>query len=72
MQNYQAILDNKTEDLLKDDALYRMAIIYETQLDDEDKAKALFKKIVLEYPASFWFVDARKHFRKLRGDEIEN
>ena len=72
LQNYQAILDNKTEDLLKDDALYRMAIIYETQLDDEDKAKALFKKIVLEYPASFWFVDARKHFRKLRGDEIEN
>jgi len=70
LQNYQAILGNNTEDLLKDDALYRMAIIYEEQKGDEEKAKTLFKKIVIEYPASFWFTDARKHFRKLRGDDI--
>ena len=67
LQNYQAILDNPTEDLLKDDALFRMAMIYEEK-EDEEQAKKLFKKIVLEYPASFWYVDARKHFRKLRGD----
>ena len=71
LQNYQAILDNKTEDLLIDDALYRMAVIYEEQ-GDEEQAKKLFKKIVIEYPASFWFVDARRHFRKLRGDDIVN
>ena len=61
-------MDNPTEDLLKDDALFRMAMIYEEK-EDEEQAKKLFKKIVLEYPASFWYVDARKHFRKLRGDE---
>ncbi len=69
LQNYQAILDNQTEDLLKDDALFRMAKIYE-QEGDFVQAKKLFKKIILEYPASFWFVDAQKHFRKLRGDEV--
>ncbi len=69
LKNYQAILDNNTEDLLKDDALYRMAIIYE-QKGQTSKAKELFKKIIIDYPASFWFVDARKHFRKLRGDDL--
>lgn len=67
LKNYQAILDSQTEDLLKDDAIFRMGIIYET-LGQTEKAKALFKKIILEYPASFWFVDARKHYRRLRGD----
>jgi len=71
LENYQAIIDNKTDDLLVDDALFRMAMIYEEQ-GDEEQAKKLFKKIVIEYPASFWFVDARKHFRKLRGDEVFN
>ncbi len=71
LENYQAIIDNKTEDLLIDDALYKMALIYEEQ-GDEELAKKLFKKILIEYPASFWIVDARKHFRKLRGDEVVN
>ncbi len=71
LQKYQAVLDNQTEDLLKDDALFRMAIIYE-QLGNADKAKALFKKIILEYPASFWYVDARKYYRKLRGDKLSD
>ena len=71
LKKYQAVLDNQTEDLLKDDALFRMAMIYE-QNGDDDKAKELFKKIVIEYPGSFRYVDARKHFRRLRGDQLEN
>jgi len=71
LENYQAILDNNTEDLLKDDALFRMAMIYE-KLDEVEKAKNLFKIIVIEYPASYWFVDARKHFRRLRGDDMDS
>ena len=70
LEDYQAIVDNRTEDLLKDDALFRQAVIYE-KLGDLSRAESLFKKIVLNYPASFWFVDARKHFRQLRGDKPE-
>ncbi len=70
LNKYQAVLDNNTEDLRKDDALYRMAIIYE-QLGEDEKAKELFKKIIIDYPGGFWYVDARKHFRKLRGDDLK-
>jgi hypothetical protein len=54
--------------LLKDDAIYQMATIYHTIFYDDEKAQKLYKKIVIEYPASFWFVDARKYYRELRGD----
>ncbi len=66
---YQAVLDNQTEDLLKDDALYKMALI-EEKLGNLDTAKILYKKIILNYPASFWLTDAQKHYRKLRGDVL--
>ncbi len=71
LEKYQAVLDNQTEDLLKDDALFRMAMIYE-QTGEEEKAKKLFKKIILEYPGGFWYVDARKHYRRLRGDKLDD
>ncbi len=71
LEKYQAVLDNRTEDLLKDDALFRMAMIYE-QTGDDEKAKKLFKKIILEYPGGFWYVDARKHYRRLRGDNLDD
>jgi len=29
----------------------------------------LYKKIIIEYPASFWFTDAQRAFRRLRGDD---
>ena len=68
--NYQEILNGK-EDLFKDDAIFRMARIYEVEKEDEEKAKEYYKKIIIDYPASYWFVDARKYYRKLRGDKIE-
>lgn len=71
IQDYEAILANKTEELYKDDALFRMAEIFRLYLNDEAKAKKLYKKIIIDYPASFWFVDARTYYRKLRGDNIE-
>ena len=71
LQDYEAIQENKTEDLYKDDALYRMAEIYHLYLNNEMKAKELYKKIIIDYPASFWFVDARSNYRKLRGDSID-
>jgi len=69
LQNYQAIIEHTTEDLLVDDTYFRMAMIYKNQGEIE-KAKNLFKKIIVDYPASFWFVDAQKYFRKLRNEAI--
>jgi len=69
LQNYEEILQGK-EDLFKDDALFRIARIYETELEDEEQAQKYYKRIIIEFPASYWFVDARKYYRKLRGDDI--
>ncbi len=70
LDTYQIILDYKTEDLYKDDALFRMAKIYETIKENDSKAQELYKKIIIEYPASFWFTDAQRAFRRLRGDDL--
>ncbi len=72
MKNYQMIMSIETENFFKDDALFRMAYISENKLGDEETAKKLYKKIIMEYPGSFWFTDARVRFRKLRGDNPEN
>ncbi len=69
LKNYEEILQGK-EDLFKDDALFRIARIYETELEDEEQAQKYYKRIIIEFPASYWFVDARKYYRKLRGDDI--
>ena len=33
-------------------------------------AKEYYQKIIFNYPSSIYVVDARKKFRKLRGDEV--
>lgn len=70
MANYTEILNFPGESLYKDDALFRLAGIYEHQLGDISKAKNMYKQIITDYPGSFWFTDARKAFRRLRGDDL--
>lgn len=57
-------------DLLKDDALFRMAEIYENILNEKDKAQACYERIILEHADSFFINEARKRYRILRGDKI--
>ena len=51
-----------------DEALYFSAEIYNKQLKDAEKAKALYEKIIFGHQDSIYFIDARKKFRQLRGD----
>ncbi|WP_397444636.1 tetratricopeptide repeat protein [Polaribacter sp. R77954] len=55
---------------LTDDILYLIAETYNTKLDNIEKAKEYYQKIIFEHPSSIYLVDARKKFRKLRGDTI--
>lgn len=57
-------------DLLADNAWYRLAELYEYHLNQPDKAMECYKKIVIDFPGSLFQVDARKHYRRLRGDQI--
>ncbi len=58
------------EGILNDGACYEIAELYNNQLNKPEKAQEYYQKIIFEYPSSIYLVDARKKFRKLRGDTI--
>jgi tetratricopeptide (TPR) repeat protein len=53
-----------------DDALFTLADIYEKNGKDMEQAKVLYQKLINDYPGSMFSTEARKRFRKLRGDNI--
>lgn len=56
------------DDLLKDDALYEMGVLYQDILKEPEKALICFEEIILNHQDSFYAFEARKKFRVLRGD----
>ncbi|MEZ4797998.1 MAG: tetratricopeptide repeat protein [Flavobacteriaceae bacterium] len=68
--NYKTIIDNYREDILADDAYYALAELYVNVLNKPEEAQALYEKIIFNHADSIFFVEARKKFRALRGDEI--
>ena len=69
--NYLKIISLNKENILVDDANYLLAKLYQNQLNNPEKAKEYYQKIIFEYPSSIYLVDARKKFRKLRGDGLQ-
>ena len=67
---YEKIIDKHTEEIRADNALFELAELYENQLSNPDKAKELYERIFIDFSNSTLAVDARKRFRKLRGDNI--
>ena len=70
-EKLQKIIDNHLDEIRGDNAVYELAQLYENQLNDIDKAKALYEKLFIEMSGSTLAVDARKRFRKLRGDDVQ-
>ncbi|MGK0309126.1 MAG: tetratricopeptide (TPR) repeat protein [Urechidicola sp.] len=68
-KNYLQIIEINAEDILVDDAYYRLAELHNKQKNIE-KAKEYYQKIIFDFPSSIHSVDARKKYRKLRGDDI--
>ena len=64
------ILSVHFTDILADDALFKLAELNETIFLDLEKAQALYEQMILEYPGSLYVIEARKRFRRLRGDEL--
>jgi tetratricopeptide (TPR) repeat protein len=66
----QHIVGNPQYDILSDDALFRMAYIYEENLKDPAKAQQLYNDLLKKHQGSIFVAEARKRFRKLRGDTV--
>jgi TolA-binding protein len=60
------------QNIWTDDALFILAGLYEVQLQQPEQAKMLYQRLISEFPGSMFVAEARKHFRKLRGDNIES
>lgn len=70
IEKYEEIIEKFPEEIRADNALFGLAEIYEINLGNLEKAKELYEKIFLDYSGSTFAVEARKRFRKLRGDDI--
>ena len=68
LAQYQTIIDKFAEGIYIDEALYFSAEIYNKQLKDAEKAKALYEKVIFGHEDSIYFIDARQKYRQLRGD----
>jgi len=65
---YQQIIDQFPDSIYRDEALFFSAEIYNLKLQNPEKAKPLYEAVLFNHPDSIYFVEARKKFRQLRGD----
>lgn len=65
---YTSVFESYPDDILADDAIFRLAEMKEQRMNSKEDAKALYELIITKYPGSLFTVEARKRFRKLRGD----
>lgn len=68
--SYLKLIEFYNDDILADDAHFRLAKLYEGPLAQPDKAKELYEQIIFNFADSIYFVEARKRYRMLRGDAI--
>ncbi|MGF1925596.1 MAG: tetratricopeptide repeat protein, partial [Bacteroidia bacterium] len=64
------IIKAHQESIWTDDALFLLAELLETKLNDIDQAKQLYQRLMSDYPGSMFNAEARKRFRNLRGDNV--
>ena len=69
-KNYLTIIEYYRDGVLADDAYYRLARLYEGPLNNPDKAKSNYERIIFDLADSIYYVEAQKRFRNLRGDAI--
>lgn len=68
--NYKKIVEFYSDGILADDAHFALGELYRNILNEPEKAKSHYEKIIYNYQDSYYFPQARINFRKLRGDAI--
>jgi hypothetical protein len=68
MDYYTDLLKFYSDDILGDDALFRLADLTENQLQDKEKALEYYKRLMIDFKGSLFSTEARSRIRFLRGD----
>ena len=64
------IVEDYSYEITADNALFLLAELNEKQFNDKDKAMELYQKLMQDYSASLFTAEARKRYRHLRGDFV--
>lgn len=70
VERYEYLIKNYPEAIKTDNALFELAELYDKKLMDPEKAKELYEKLFIDYDSSTFATEARKRYRRLRGDEV--
>lgn len=66
----KSLIDNYYDSIWTDDALFTLANLLDTKLDDPAQAKLWYQKLINDFPGSMFNAEARKNFRNLRGNNL--
>ncbi|KGL60091.1 tetratricopeptide repeat protein [Polaribacter sp. Hel1_33_96] len=66
----EKIIAADNQGFLTDDVYYQMAELYNYNLNNTEKAKEYYQKIIFDHSSSIYLVEARKKYRNLRGDTV--
>ncbi len=67
---FEKVREQDFDDLLKDNAVYRLAQIYDKEKQDDAKAMEYYKELIINYQGSIFTEEARGRYRELRGDQL--
>ncbi len=66
IKELEELLEFYPNDILADDALFRLGDIYENHLMNKEKASEYYKTILFDHKGSLYTEESRKRFRKIR------
>lgn len=70
IKQYNILINEHGSDILGDNALLNLAIIYDKNLNNKEEAKKQYEKFIENYGSSIFINEVRKRYRQLRGDLI--
>ncbi len=68
VKNLEEIVDNYSYDILADDAIYNLALMFDNILNQKERAKNLYKRLLFDFQDSIYGVDARRRYREMEGN----
>lgn len=71
VKNLEAIVDDYGYDILADDAIYNLALMFDNILNQKERAQNLYKRLLFDFQDSIYGVDARKRYREMEKTNPE-
>ncbi|NND15652.1 MAG: tetratricopeptide repeat protein [Eudoraea sp.] len=68
--NFRKVVEFYPQGILADDAHFALGELYRNQLNDPERAKTHYERIIYDFQDSYFFPQAQKQFRIMRGDIV--